>query len=293
MTDNNGPFTIAVASGKGGTGKTMLATNLAAYLSQFAMCVLADLDVEEPNDALFIQADQRVKWDQYQMVPSWDNEACIRCGECVEHCHYNALLFTGDLVLVFDKLCHGCYACSELCPTQALPMRPRKMGVITEYGKNGLVLLEGRLDVGEEQAVPLIHKTSNLLRERHLSSTWHVLDSPPGTACPAVAATRAAQLVILVAEPTPFGLHDLALAAETLDQMGKPYGVVINRSDIGDNSVEEFCRQRQIPVISRIPFERELALRYSRAELAWEQVDTLAKALEDIRVFIERYKEER
>lgn len=277
---------IAIASGKGGTGKTLLSTNLAAFLSQKVNTLLVDIDVEEPNSALFIKGDKVQEVEQFKMIPQWDESKCTLCGECTKNCKFHAIVQMGNFIAVFKELCHSCYACSELCPTGALPMQPHKMGDTIEFRSNGLKFIESRLIVGEEQAVPLIHKTHKLVDEKFTNSKFQIFDCPPGTSCPVVAATENADFVILVTEPTPFGLHDLKLAVETMRKLEKRFGVVINRFGIGNNDVETYCQNEQIDIITKIPFNKEIAKHYSIGELVYDKVDSMKHSLIEILDFL-------
>ena len=283
------PFKIAIASGKGGTGKTLLATNLADYISQREDTLLVDLDVEEPNDFIFIEGTQVNRVDQVKMIPSWDEGQCTLCGLCSKICKYHAVIQLGTFIAVFNELCHSCYACSELCPANALPMQAFKMGETRTMSKGRLTFIESRLEIGEEQAVPLIRKTHIMVDERFHDIPFQIFDCPPGTSCPVAAATRHADLVILVTEPTPFGLNDLKLAVETMQDLGKPVGVVINRDGIGNSEVEDFCKREQLPVLAKIPFDREIARRYSKGELVYTEVNSVISALDQIMKFVQNH----
>ena len=281
------PLKIAVASGKGGTGKTMVSTNLAALRSQSGATLLVDLDVEEPNDFLFIPGELVHVSDQFKMIPDWDQNRCTLCGICSKVCKYHAVIQLGTYIAVFKELCHGCYACSELCPVEALPMRPYKMGTISKKKFQNLTFLESRLEIGEEQAVPLIHQTHDLVDKNYADFKVQIFDCPPGTSCPVVAAVKDTDFVLLVTEPTPFGLNDLKLAVETMRKLGKPVGVVINRHGIGNDDVEVYCRQQQIPVLAKIPFSRQIAELYSKGSLAYQEVRSLESSLQQIFLHIQ------
>lgn len=266
---------IAIASGKGGTGKTMISVNLAAFCSQDAKTLLVDLDVEEPNDAIFIKGLPGLVREQFKMIPEWDEKRCTLCNICSTSCKFHAVVRLGTYIGVFKELCHSCYACSELCPANALPMKQHKMGVLSEFFSGNLTFLESRLEIGEEQAVPLIKKTHDLVNQHYPNIPIQIFDCPPGTSCPVVAATRQADFVLLVTEPTPFGLNDLRLAAETMQTLNKPIGVVINRDGMGDSEVENYCMLEHIPVVARIPFSREIAGYYSKGELVIDKIPGL------------------
>lgn len=269
---------IAIASGKGGTGKTTLAVNLAVLLSEKFVgtgrkVLLADTDVEEPNSGLFLQGkliDEEIK---YRLVPEWKEDKCTLCKRCANICEYNALAFLGISVMVFPELCHSCYACSDLCPENALPMIKHRMGVTKRFQLNdNLQFLESRIDIGVEQATPLIEQTRKFIKENYNEQWFTILDAPPGTSCPVMEAVKDADLVILITEPTPFGFHDLKLAIDTMDELGKKYAVVINKYGIGNDDVLHYCQDKEIPVIGKIPHLMEAAKLYAKGKV---MVDTL------------------
>ncbi len=269
---------IAIASGKGGTGKTTLAVNLSVLLSEkFAgssqKVLLADLDVEEPNSGLFLHGKLLEERINYRLVPDWKEDKCTLCKRCAHVCEFNALAFLGISVMVFPELCHSCFACSDLCPEDALPMEKHRMGVTRTFEMgNHLHFIESRIDIGVEQATPLIEQTRKYIKE-HFSEGWFsILDAPPGTSCPVMEAVKDADLVVLVTEPTPFGFHDLKLAMDTMQELGKKYGVVLNKYGIGNDDVLHYCREKNIPVLGKIPHLTEAAALYSRGKV---MVDTL------------------
>ena len=232
---------IAIASGKGGTGKTTLSTNLTALFAETEEIILADLDVEEPNSGLFINGELIKEEIKYKMIPSWNENTCTLCGACQRNCNFHAVIQLGPQILVFPELCHSCYACSELCPTESLPMIKQRMGQLKQFKKGNITFIESRLDIGQEQAVPLIGQTIDYIENNFDEDLVKIFDSPPGTSCPVIEATKDADFVILITEPTPFGVHDLKLAVETMIELGKPYGVVVNRFGIGNNDVIDYC----------------------------------------------------
>jgi len=284
---NGKPLKIAIASGKGGTGKTLLSTNLAAFLSRKQKALLVDLDVEEPDDFLFIHGITENKTDQYKMIPEWVESKCIPCDVCSNTCKFHAVIRLGTFIAVFKELCHSCYACSELCPAGALPMIEHKIGEIKTITSGNLIFIESRLEIGEEQAVPLIHQTHELVDKNFNDIQIQLFDCPPGTSCPLVAATKNVDFVMLVTEPTPFGLNDLRLTVETMRRLKKPMGVVINRSDIGNNEVEKYCEQEQIPILAHIPYDRQIAENYSKGELVYDKIGHITHSFLQILAFIQ------
>lgn len=281
MTSLN-PLKIAIASGKGGTGKTTLSTNLAAFIAEQDEVLLVDLDVEEPNSGLFFKGELTYEEDIFKMIPQWDESKCTLCGICPKVCNYHAVIQLGPTILVFPELCHSCYACSELCPTAALPMIPKKTGKLRDFQIGKLHFVESRLDIGEEQAVPLISKTKKYVAGKYGDVSIAIFDSPPGTSCPVMEATKDADFVILVTEPTPFGLHDLSLAVETMRALKKPFGVIVNRYGIGDDAVIQYCREEDIPILAKIPNSRKIAELYSSGNLMYQDFPEVKQSLSDI-----------
>ena len=281
---------VAVASGKGGTGKTTVSTNLLAYISAFQKAVLVDLDVEEPNSGLFLEANKTNQEDVFSMVPVWDETKCVQCGKCQKLCNFNAIIQLGGKIMVFPELCHSCFACSELCPQNALPMQAQKIGVISHYGNAQFSFIESRLVVGQEQSASLISQTKNYVNRHFGKDTLILFDAPPGTSCPVIETVKDADYVILVTEPTPFGLHDLQLAFETLRLLGKEFGVVINREGIGNNDVMEYCQSNGISIIAKIPNHRVIAELYSKGKLIYQQLPEIYEQFEKIAKQITEYQ---
>ena len=281
MTDSPG-IKIAIASGKGGTGKTTLATNLAALIAEREEVVLADLDVEEPNSGLFFTAGLVHEEINVKAMPRWEESKCTLCGICARVCNFHAVIRLGPSIVVFPELCHSCFACSELCPENALPMIQKRTGILSEFQAGNLHFIESRLDIGEEQAVPAIAKTKKFAAQKYPIVRITLFDSPPGTSCPVMETVRDADFVLLVTEPTPFGLHDLSLAVDTVRVFEKPMGVVINRYGTGNDDVAEYCRREQIPVLARIPDSRRIAELYSAGKLIYKEIPEIRNILEGL-----------
>jgi MinD superfamily P-loop ATPase len=273
---------IAIASGKGGTGKTTLAVNLAMLAAETEQVLLLDLDVEEPNSSLFIKGELKEETQMGRMVPQWEKQACTLCGKCSQVCRFNAVLKLGDRIMVLPELCHSCYACSELCPAAALPMQKMPLGSLKQYRRDKLTFLESKLEIGVEQTSPLIRQSLDFVDRNLPGCDYQFLDCPPGTSCSMISATKTADYVILVTEPTPFGLHDLGLAVKTMRQLGKPFGVVVNRVGIGNAEVFAYCQREQIEIIGKIANSRELAELYSRGELLYSHSREFYRAMEGI-----------
>jgi MinD superfamily P-loop ATPase len=259
---------IAVASGKGGTGKTMVATSLAVSLKDRHRVQLLDCDVEEPNAHIFLEPDVRASRAVCIPVPVIEEARCNRCGRCAEVCAFHAIAVLGSHVLTFPQLCHGCGACSYACPHRAITEADRETGVIEIGRAEGIDFVQGRLTVSEAMAPPIIRK----VREQANRGSIVIIDAPPGTSCPVVESVRDSDFCLLVTEPTPFGLNDLALAIATAQKLGLPCGVVINRAGADNSLIEEYCSREGIPVMLEIPLDEEIARLYSRGEILTEGI---------------------
>jgi len=251
---------ISVASGKGGTGKTLVATSLALSLSDDYKLQLLDCDVEEPNANILVHVAINKSQLVYIPIPKVDEAKCTYCGKCGEVCAYNAIAVVKEKVLVFPELCHGCGACSYLCPESAISEEGREMGVVERGDSGNLELIQGKINVGEAMAPPVIREVKKYIDPANIV----IIDVPPGTSCPVVEAVKGSDFCLLVTEPTPFGLNDLALAVEVVKKLGIPCGVVINRVGVGNQEVEQYCHREKIPILLRIPLDRNIGMLYSQ-----------------------------
>jgi MinD superfamily P-loop ATPase len=248
---------VAVASGKGGTGKTSVAVNMALSVGNVQ---LLDCDVEEPNAYLFLKPKINKTQVVTVSVPVVNEKLCNRCGKCADFCQYNALFVGTDKVLVFPDLCHSCGGCALVCPAEAISEEPHRIGTLTHASTDDIELVYGELDVQRPMAVPIIAEVKRQIKE----GKNVILDSPPGTSCPVIQTVKGSDFCVLVTEPTPFGLHDLKIIVQVLENMNIPFGVVVNRAGAGDKKVHEFCREKNIPVLLEIPYDKRIAELYSR-----------------------------
>ena len=251
---------ISIASGKGGTGKTLVATSLALALENKKAVQLLDCDVEEPNAHILLKPSFSHKEVVSILIPQLDEEKCTYCGKCAEVCAYKAIAVFPKHVLIFSELCHGCGACSYLCPEDALSEINKEMGILEMGYSKGVEFIHGRLTIGEAMATPVIREVKKHINRERLA----IIDVAPGTSCPVVEAVKGSDFCLLVTEPTPFGLNDLALAVETVRKLNIPCGVVINRDGAEDSKVEEYCRKQGISILLRIPLDIEIARLYSK-----------------------------
>jgi MinD superfamily P-loop ATPase len=247
---------VAIASGKGGTGKTMVATSLAWTASSEGMEVhYLDCDVEEPNGHIFLKPELESRRQVTSPVPVVDESSCIHCGRCGEICRFSAIVSLGNSVITFPGLCHGCGGCSLVCPVGAITETGREIGLLESGRAGGIGFTRGTLNIGEVRSPALIREVKSSAG----SSGLVIVDSPPGTSCPVVEAVRGADYVVLVTEPTPFGLSDLALAREMVETLCIPYGIVLNRSDICEGGASRIPDRGKVEILAEIPFDRKIA----------------------------------
>jgi MinD superfamily P-loop ATPase len=248
---------VTVASGKGGTGKTSVAVNMALSIGNVQ---LLDCDVEEPNAYLFLKPKISRTQAVTVSIPVVNEKLCNRCGKCADFCQYNALFVSSNEVMVFPDLCHSCGGCALVCPAEAISEEPHRIGTLTYGATDAVEIVYGELEVQKPMAVPIIREV-----KKHMKKGKNViLDSPPGTSCPVIQTVTGSDFCILVTEPTPFGLHDLKIIVQVLEDMGIPFGVVVNRAGVGDKKVYEFCKVKNIPILLEIPYDRRIAELYSQ-----------------------------
>jgi MinD superfamily P-loop ATPase len=267
---------VAIASGKGGTGKTTVAASLAWVWDRPVTAV--DLDVEEPNLHLFLKPEISGRETAAMQVPVADESRCTYCRACADLCQFKAISVLGSVLLTFPEMCHGCGGCIAVCPEKALSPGTRELGEVSWGRADGRIgFFMGRLRVGEAMSPPLMRAVvAKMGQLRQAEPTDVIIDAPPGTSCPAINAVLPSDRILLVTEPTPFGLHDFRLAHEAFAPLNKPMGVVINRAGLGDSSVQDYCRRNRLPILAEIPFDRRLAEAYSKGSV-------LAQALPDMR----------
>lgn len=247
---------ISIASGKGGTGKTSVAVNLALSIGN---AQLLDCDVEEPNAHLLLHPDMYRKELVHTLIPQANRKLCNNCGDCADFCQYNAIFVSSEKVLVFPELCHSCGGCAIVCPKKAISWEKYVVGSLNFGVAGDLTLVFGELQVNKPLSIPIIRAVKKQIR----MDCDVILDSPPGTSCSLVETVKNSDFCVLVAEPTPFGLHDLKLTVDVLQKIRVPFGVIVNRSGMGDKKVYEYCKKRNIQLLLEIPFERKIAELYS------------------------------
>ena len=267
---------ISIASGKGGTGKTTVSTNLALSIEQEVQ--LLDCDVEEPNSHLFLNPVIEKKEQVIAPVPEIDLEKCTFCKKCMDICRYGAIAVLKDNVLTFENLCHSCGGCFEVCPENAVMEKERSLGEIEQGSSRGISFIHGRLEVGQVMAPPIIKKVRSFTDPDLVT----IIDAPPGTSCPVIAAMNGADFVLLVTEPTPFGLHDLKLAVETVRILDLPHGLVINRAGLGNDDVKIYAEKENIPILMEIPFDKEIARIYSNGQMVVDKLPEYKLKFQDL-----------
>jgi MinD superfamily P-loop ATPase len=248
---------VSIASGKGGTGKTSVAVNMALSVGngQFIDC-----DVDEPNAHLLLHPKLRKVQPVYTAIPLVDEALCSYCGECSKFCQYNAIFTSPQKVLVFPELCHSCGGCALVCPKKAINWEKYRIGTLKFGSVGDLALVYGELEVGKPLAVPVI----KAVKQQITKSKTVILDSPPGASCPFVETVRGSDFCVLVTEPTPFGLHDLKIAVYVLRKIMVPFGVIVNRAGVGDKKIYDYCKEENIRILMEVPYERKIAELYSR-----------------------------
>ncbi len=270
---------LAVASGKGGTGKTTVATNLAVTLARHGRAVTyVDCDVEAPNGHLFLKPTSVREDPVARLVPRVHQDRCIHCGMCARLCQFHAIVSLPDRTLVFEELCHACGGCALVCPARAITEVPYPMGVVKSGSVGAMHFVSGTLNVGEATSPPVIRTAKRAAPP----APWLILDAPPGTACPMIETVRDCDYVVLVAEPTPFSLHDARLAADVLKTLKVPIGVVINRAQPGATEAREWCEQTRVPVLAEIPDSLDIARAYSEGQLIVEALPALRQVFDQL-----------
>jgi MinD superfamily P-loop ATPase len=280
-------FVVAVASGKGGTGKTTIATNLACFLaSQGKNVQYLDCDVEEPNGHIFLKPELTVSQEVTVDIPQVDLEKCTACGKCGEICQFSAIICIKKQVLTFEQLCHSCGGCWHICPVGAIKPNPFKIGDI-DFGKApNIDFIAGRLQIGSVRSPAIIKEVKRHVKEDYLT----IIDVPPGTSCPVVEAVKGADFVLLVTEPTPFGLNDLRLAVELVRQLNLSFAVVINRYDIGNEEVEKYCKAENIDICLKLPDDRRVAEAYSTGQIIVDVLNEYRQQFSELYEYIKSVK---
>jgi MinD superfamily P-loop ATPase len=273
---------ITIASGKGGTGKTTVATNLAVSLEMPVR--LLDCDVEEPNAHIFIKTDRVERTTVTTMIPEVNLDRCNSCGACDEICRFSAIVQMGKAVLTFPEMCHSCEGCLMACPENAITAGTRDLGELIRGSLGPVELVYGSLRIGEAMSPPLINRVKDTIDDRMIN----IIDAPPGTSCPVITAMAGSDFVVLVTEPTPFGLNDLKLAVEAVRVMGLPFGMIINRCDAGTDETEKYAEREGIPILMKIPDRRDIAENYSRGILMTQAIPEIKQQFRQLMADIER-----
>jgi MinD superfamily P-loop ATPase len=268
-------YKIAVLSGKGGTGKTTVSSNLA----KIQKSIYVDCDIEEPNGYLFLKPEIDKEKDVNVMIPSIDYDKCTLCGECTKACRFGALMRLTKKMLVFDHLCHSCGACYEICPYNAIKEIPKKIGIVRIGRSDDIDFIDGKLNIGEASGVPIIKEIKDLIKNTDKNV---IIDSPPGTSCSVIHSVEGSDYCLLVTEPTPYGLHDLKLAVELVKELHLPFAVIINKSGESDSIIEDYCKEENISVIAKIPFKKEYAESYSKGNLLIEEDDEIRQTFKNL-----------
>lgn len=274
---------ISVASGKGGTGKTTVSVNLARAAG--ASVNLLDVDVEEPNCHIFLKDLQYKTEDIFAKVPVIDKEKCSHCGKCTDICQFNAIADLSHKILLFEELCHSCGGCMLFCPEKAIGERNKKIGTIYRSKYENINFIYGEMDIGYPMSPPVISAVKNNITNNEL----HIIDCPPGVSCPAIEGLKNSDYSILVTDPTPFALHDLKLSVEALRYLKIPFGVFVNRCDIGNNELYDYCKKENITILAELPNDLNIARSYSKGEILIEALPEHKKVFEQL---LNKVKEE-
>ena len=270
---------IAVASGKGGTGKTTISTSLALSAEQAVQFL--DCDVEEPNGHIFLQPKFNYQEVVEVIIPELNEDNCSTCGKCRDICNFNAIVQFGTNVMIFPEMCHSCLGCFLVCDDDALFYGKRQVDVLESGMAGDVEFVHGTVRIGEAMGVPLLQAVKKKADPAKLT----IIDAPPGTSCPFVETIADVDFVILVTEPTPFGLYDLKIAVEVLQKLNIPCGIIINRSNLGDDKVHKFCAEQLLPLLLEIPFQRKIAEGYARGQ---NIIQTVPQLKESMRALLDR-----